>query len=224
MGRPRRAGPRRRGLDVYVGIYFANFGSPELMLFLRSTAGPGPSWAPASPVSALAAGTTLSLTALTGSTLTFADNGTTAITATDTTLTGGAPGIMANGPGHRHQLVGFHPGVATTTTTTTTAGDHTTTKPTTTTTTKPTTTTTTKPTTTTTTKPTTTTTTKPTTTTTTKPTTTTQTKPTDDYDDQADDDHHGADQHHDYRSHHHHDHRRQWRLGFWRPLGQLPPG
>ena len=83
------------GADVYVGIYFANFGSPELMLFLRN----GGAWAQLGasvPVSPLAAGTTLSLS-VTGSTLTFADNGTTAITATDTTLTGGAPGIMANG-------------------------------------------------------------------------------------------------------------------------------
>ncbi len=34
VGRPRRARPGRRG-DLYVGLYFWNFGSPELMLFLR---------------------------------------------------------------------------------------------------------------------------------------------------------------------------------------------
>ena len=44
----------------------------------------------------LAAGTQLTLIA-TGSTLTFAANGVVRISATDTSLTGGAPGIMANG-------------------------------------------------------------------------------------------------------------------------------
>ena len=108
---------RAGGADVYVGIYFANFGSPELMLFLRN----GGAWAQLGasvPVSPLAAGTTLSLS-VTGSTLTFADNGTTAITATDTTLTGGAPGIMANGLATATNWSGT--GVTTTTTTTTTA-------------------------------------------------------------------------------------------------------
>ena len=159
------------GADVYVGIYFANFGSPELMLFLRNNS----AWAQLGasvPVSALVAGTTLSLS-VTGSTLTFADNGTTAITATDTTLTGGAPGIMANGLATATNWSGT--GVATTTTTTTTAPTTTTTAPTTTTTTAPTTTTTTAPTTTTTAP--TTTTTAPTTTTTTLPSTTTTTVP-----------------------------------------------
>ena len=82
------------GADLYLGIYFWNGGSPELMLFVRDNG----NWAQlgASPTSPLAAGTTLSLSA-TGPTLTFAVNGTTAITATDTTLTGGAPGLMAYG-------------------------------------------------------------------------------------------------------------------------------
>ena len=84
----------RPGADLYLGIYFWNGGSPELMLFVRDNG----NWAQlgASPTSPLAAGTTLSLSA-TGPTLTFAVNGTTAITATDTTLTGGAPGLMAYG-------------------------------------------------------------------------------------------------------------------------------
>ncbi len=46
------------GANVYVGIYFWNFGSPELMLFLRN----GGAWSQLGasvPVSALAAGTHL---------------------------------------------------------------------------------------------------------------------------------------------------------------------
>ena len=83
-----RAVAQAGGADLYLGIYFWNGGSPELMLFVRDNG----NWAQlgASPTSPLAAGTTLSLSA-TGPTLTFAVNGTTAITATDTTLTGGAP-------------------------------------------------------------------------------------------------------------------------------------
>ena len=213
------------GADVYVGIYFANFGSPKLMLFLRN----GGAWGrlgASVPVSPLAAGTTLSLS-VTGSTLTFADNGTTAITATDTTLTGGAPGIMANGLATATNWSGT--GVTTTTLTTTTAPTTTTTKPATTTTTKPTTTTTTKA-------------------------ARQPPRPTagHHHDDQADDDdhhqaddnhhdqaghhhddqadhhhddydHNAAEQHHDYRSRHDHDYLRGWGLG-QRALGQLRPG
>ena len=87
MGGPGRAA-QAGGADLYLGIYFWNGGSPELMLFVRDNG----NWAElgAGPTSPLAPGTTLSLSA-TGPTLTFAVNGTTAITATDTTLTGGAP-------------------------------------------------------------------------------------------------------------------------------------
>ena len=83
------------GQSLYVGIYFWNSGSPDLMLFklvngnwgqLGSTYASGP----------LATGTTLTLS-VTGSTLTFAQNGLVRITATDTSLTGGAPAIMAYG-------------------------------------------------------------------------------------------------------------------------------
>ena len=82
------------GADLYLGIYFWNGGSPELMLFFRDNG----NWAElgAVPTSPLAGGTTLSLSA-SGPTLTLAVNGTTSITATDTTLTGRAPGLMAYG-------------------------------------------------------------------------------------------------------------------------------
>ena len=82
------------GQDMYVGIYSWNGGSPELMLFLRDNG----SWdqLATSTTTALAAGTTLTLTVV-GSTLAFAVNNTTVLSTTDTTLTGGAPGVVANG-------------------------------------------------------------------------------------------------------------------------------
>ena len=83
------------GTGLYVGIYFWNSGKPELMLFKRITG----AWTQLGSTyvsGALTAGTQLTLTAA-GSTLTFSQNGVTRITATDTSLTGGAPGIMANG-------------------------------------------------------------------------------------------------------------------------------
>ena len=81
------------GRNLYLGLYWWNSGSPTLMLFKRvngnwtqlgSTYNSGP----------LAAGTQLRLT-VTGSTLNFAANGVTRVTATDTTYTSGAPAIMA---------------------------------------------------------------------------------------------------------------------------------
>ena len=82
------------GQDTYVGIYFWNSGNPELMLFLRDNG----SWSQLGGMktSPLATGTTLTLTAV-GSTLAFAENGTIVISASDTALTGGAPGILAYG-------------------------------------------------------------------------------------------------------------------------------
>jgi hypothetical protein len=83
------------GTALYVGIYFWNNGSPQLMVFKRINGAwtqLGSSYASG----ALAVGTTLTLTVV-GSTLTFAQNGTTRVTASDTSLASGAPGIMANG-------------------------------------------------------------------------------------------------------------------------------
>ena len=59
------------------------------------TTATGTSW-PRTTTGMLAAGTTLTLTVV-GSTLAFAVNNTTVLSTTDTTLTGGAPGVVANG-------------------------------------------------------------------------------------------------------------------------------
>ena len=81
------------GQDLYVGIYWWDYGNPELMLFKLLNG----SWTQldsAYPTGPLAAGTLLNLT-VTGSTLSFSENGVVAIRATDTSLTGGAPAIRA---------------------------------------------------------------------------------------------------------------------------------
>jgi hypothetical protein len=83
------------GQNLYLGIYFWNSGSPQLRLYKR-TSGSFTQLGASFPTSALATGATLKLTA-TGTTISFLLNGTPVITATDTTLTGGAPGIMAFG-------------------------------------------------------------------------------------------------------------------------------
>ncbi len=82
------------GKDLYVGIYFWDNGRPELMLFLRDNG----NWDQLGSMTTglLAAGTTLTLTVV-GATLAFAVNNTTVMSTTDTTLTGGAPGVVANG-------------------------------------------------------------------------------------------------------------------------------
>ena len=85
------------GQSAYVGIYYWNYGSPELMLFKRS----GGSWTQlGSSYSSgpLAAGTQLQVEAV-GSTISFLQNGAQRISATDTSLSGGAPGIMSYGTG-----------------------------------------------------------------------------------------------------------------------------
>jgi hypothetical protein len=83
------------GRDGYVGIYYWNNGSPELMIFKRS----GGKWAQlGKPYSSgpLAAGTRLKLMAV-GNTLEFMENGTVRIAVGDNSFSGGVPGIMANG-------------------------------------------------------------------------------------------------------------------------------
>jgi hypothetical protein len=85
------------GQSAYVGIYFWNYGSPVLMLFMRADGG----WTQLGATydsGLLPAGTQLTLM-VTGSTISFQQDGVTRITATDTSLTGGAPGIMAYGTG-----------------------------------------------------------------------------------------------------------------------------
>ncbi len=98
------------GQSLYVGIYYGNNGSPELELFKLLNGG----WTQLGGAVAsgnLAAGTQLALS-VTGSTLSFSENGVVEITATDTGLTGGAPGIMAYGTSTAGDWVG---GNATTT-------------------------------------------------------------------------------------------------------------
>ncbi len=82
------------GRDLYVGVYFWGNGSPELMLSSRDNG----NWSQLGGIGTrpLAPGTTLTLTAV-GSTLALAVNGAVVLSASASTLTGGAPGIMANG-------------------------------------------------------------------------------------------------------------------------------
>ncbi|HET9970203.1 MAG TPA: hypothetical protein VFQ68_18365, partial [Streptosporangiaceae bacterium] len=83
------------GQNAYAGLYYWNFGSPELMLFERS----GGAWTQLGGVynsGALAAGTQLKLVAA-GSTISFLQNGVQRLSVTDTSFTGGAPGVMAFG-------------------------------------------------------------------------------------------------------------------------------
>ena len=85
------------GQNAYVGIYYWNNGSPDLMLFKRN----GSNWAQLGATynsGALAAGTQLQLMVV-GSTISFLQNGVQRISATDTGLSGGAPGIMSYGTG-----------------------------------------------------------------------------------------------------------------------------
>ena len=83
------------GRTVTSGIYYWNFGSPELRLYKRS----GGNWAQLGSAygsGPLAAGTQLRLVA-TGSTISFLQNGVQRISVTDSSFTGGAPGVMAYG-------------------------------------------------------------------------------------------------------------------------------
>ena len=80
------------GQSLYLGIYWGSNGNPELEMFKLVNGG----WTQLGSAFAsgtLAAGTELTLS-VTGSTLSFSENGVVEITATDTSLTGGgtAPG------------------------------------------------------------------------------------------------------------------------------------
>ena len=83
------------GQSGYVGFYYWNNGNPEVMLFLRK----GGNWKQLGSTyssGALPAGTQLQVTAV-GSTITLLVNGVARVTATDSNLSGGAPGILASG-------------------------------------------------------------------------------------------------------------------------------
>ena len=83
------------GQNTYLGIYFWNSGSPQLRLYKRN-AGTWIQLGSSYNSGPLPAGTTLQLSAV-GSTISFLQDGVTRITATDTSVTGGAPGIMTYG-------------------------------------------------------------------------------------------------------------------------------
>ena len=84
------------GQSLYVGIYYWNGGNPELMLF-KLVNGNWTELGSAYASGTLAAGTQLKLIAI-GSTLTFAENGVVRISATDTSLGGGAPASWPTAP------------------------------------------------------------------------------------------------------------------------------
>ena len=99
---------QNNGQNLYLGIYFWNGGSPQLRLYVR-TFGSWTQLGSSYSTSGLAAGATLSLTA-TGSTISFLLNGSPVITVTDTSLTGGAPGIMAYGTARADNWAGGNNG------------------------------------------------------------------------------------------------------------------
>src|SRR5215469_11712950 len=86
------------GLKAYVGIYHWNNGSPNLQLFKRSGVNSWTQLGSTYSTSPLAAGTQLEVI-VTGSTISFLQNGIVRVSATDTSLSGGAPGIMSYGTG-----------------------------------------------------------------------------------------------------------------------------
>ncbi len=83
------------GQDTYLGIYFWNNGDPQLRLYERA-AGNWIQLGSSYDSGPLPAGTQLTLSAV-GSTISFQQNGIQRIAATDSTLTGGAPGLMTFG-------------------------------------------------------------------------------------------------------------------------------
>ena len=92
------------GQNTYLGIYFWNSGSPQLRLYKRIS-GTWIQLGSSYNSGALGAGTTLQLSA-SGSTISFLQNGVSRVTATDTSLTGGAPGIMTYGKAKADNWVG----------------------------------------------------------------------------------------------------------------------
>ncbi len=83
------------GQDAYVGAYYWNDGSPVLELLKRTNG----SWEQLGSTynsGALATGTELELAAV-GSAITLSEDGAVVVSATDSSLSGGAPGIMAYG-------------------------------------------------------------------------------------------------------------------------------
>jgi hypothetical protein len=92
------------GQNQYLGIYFWNSGTQELRLYKRS-AGTWVQLGSSYSSGPLTAGTQLQVTAV-GSTISFLQNGVTRISVTDTSFTGGAPGIMTFGAAQADSWVG----------------------------------------------------------------------------------------------------------------------
>ena len=86
------------GHSAYVGIYSWNSGSPVLQLFKRSGNTNWTQLGSSYSSGPLTAGTQLEVAAV-GSTISFWQNGVKRISVTDSSFTGGAPGIMINGSG-----------------------------------------------------------------------------------------------------------------------------
>ena len=85
------------GEDAYVGLYYWNDGNPELMLAKRIRG----SWTQLGDdysTGPLTAGTQLKVMAV-GSTILLLENGVLRVSAADSSLSGGAPGIMIDGTG-----------------------------------------------------------------------------------------------------------------------------
>ena len=92
------------GQDMYLGIYFWNSGTQQLRIYKRS-AGTWTQLGSSYNSGALAAGTQLQLTAV-GSTISFLQNGVVRISVTDSSITGGAPGIMTFGTANADNWAG----------------------------------------------------------------------------------------------------------------------
>jgi hypothetical protein len=86
---------QKSGQNGYVGLYNWNNGSPLVQLFLRNN-GAWKQLGSTYATAPLPAGTVLGLSAA-GSALSVTVNGTVVVSASDATLTGGAPGLMTNG-------------------------------------------------------------------------------------------------------------------------------
>src|SRR5215471_5352489 len=102
---------QNNGKNAYAGLYFWNYGSPQLMIFKRSNGG----WTQLGSsvsVAALPAGSQLQLKAV-GSTISFLLNGVQKVSVTDTSFTGGAPGIMIDGTAKTDNWVGGSAGTPT---------------------------------------------------------------------------------------------------------------
>ena len=92
------------GQNAYLGMYFWNNGAPQLRLYKRS-AGTWIQLGSSYNSGRLGSGTTLQVLAV-GTRISLLQNGVERVVATDTSLTGGAPGIIAFGKAKADNWVG----------------------------------------------------------------------------------------------------------------------